>query len=145
MAKWLLVDGFNLVYRCFHAIPELNRTDGFPTNALHGWVKSLWRLSDQEKPAATLVFFDLGGSQEREALHADYKAQRKPMPDPLRQQIDPIKTLTRFNANAEDFPSCFRLSSVGEAAGTKDSITFKLGMSCILSPYPRKPRIFRPG
>jgi DNA polymerase-1 len=95
MAKWLLIDGFNLAYRCFHALPELTRTDGFPTGALHGWVKSLWKLMDQEKPDATLVFFDLGESADRVALHADYKAQRKPMPDPLRQQIDPIKTLTR--------------------------------------------------
>ncbi len=95
MSKWLLVDGFNLAYRCFYALPELTRADGFPTGALHGWVKSLWKLIDQEKPDATLVFFDLGESQERIALHAAYKAQRKPMPDPLRQQIDPIKALTR--------------------------------------------------
>jgi DNA polymerase-1 len=95
MAKWLLIDGFNLAYRCFHALPELTRADGFPTGALHGWVKSLWKLMDQEKPDATLVFFDLGESADRVALHAEYKAQRKPMPDPLRQQIDPIKTLTR--------------------------------------------------
>ena len=95
MAKWLLVDGFNLAYRCFHALPELTRADGFPTGALHGWVKSLWKLMDQEKPQGTLVFFDLGESAERVALHADYKAQRKPMPDALRQQIDPIKHLTR--------------------------------------------------
>lgn len=95
MSKWLLVDGFNLAYRCFHALPELTSSQGFPTGALHGWVKSLWKLIDQEKPDATLVFFDLGESQDRVALHADYKAQRKPMPDPLRQQIDPIKALTR--------------------------------------------------
>lgn len=95
MAKWLLVDGFNLAYRCFHALPELTRADGFPTGALHGWVKSLWKLIDQEKPDSTLVFFDLGESEDRIALHPEYKAQRKPMPDPLRQQIDPIKALTR--------------------------------------------------
>ena len=95
MSKWLLVDGFNLAYRCFHALPELTRADGFPTGALHGWVKSLWKLIDQEKPHATLVFFDLGESEDRLALLADYKAQRKPMPDPLRQQIEPIKALTR--------------------------------------------------
>lgn len=95
MSKWLLIDGFNLAYRCFHALPELTRADGFPTGALHGWVKSLWKLIDQEKPQATLVFFDLGESQDRIALHAEYKAQRKPMPDPLRQQIEPIKKLTR--------------------------------------------------
>ncbi len=95
MPKWLLVDGFNLAYRCFHALPELTRADGFPTGALHGWVKSLWKLIDLEQPAATLVFFDLGESEDRVALLADYKAQRQPMPDALRQQIDPIKGLTR--------------------------------------------------
>lgn len=95
MSKWLLIDGFNLAYRCFHALPELTSSQGFPTGALHGWCKSLWKLIDQEKPDATLVFFDLGESLDRVALLAEYKAQRKPMPDPLRQQIDPIKALTR--------------------------------------------------
>ena len=95
MSKWLLVDGFNLAYRCYFALPELTRADGFPTGALHGWVKSLWKLADQEKADATLVFFDLGGAQDRLALHPEYKAQRAEMPDALRQQIDPIKSLTR--------------------------------------------------
>lgn len=95
MSKWLLIDGFNLAYRCFFALPELTRSDGFPTGALHGWVKSLWKLVDQERPEATLVFFDLGGSQDRLALHAEYKAQRKEMPEPLQKQIEPIKQLTR--------------------------------------------------
>jgi DNA polymerase I len=95
MAKWLLVDGFNLAYRCFFAIPELTRADGFPTNALHGWVKSIWRLSDQEKPDGILVFFDLGGSDERLALHPEYKANREEMPEALSKQVPVIKELTR--------------------------------------------------
>ena len=95
MAKWLLVDGFNLAYRCFFAIPELTRADGFPTNALHGWVKSLWRLSDQEKPDGTVVFFDLGGAQDRLLLLPEYKAQREEMPEALAKQIPIIKELTR--------------------------------------------------
>ncbi len=95
MAKWLLVDGFNLAYRCFFAVPELTRSDGFPTNAVHGWVKSLWRLADQEKPAATLVFFDLGGAQDRLALHPEYKAQREEMPAALVRQLPYIKSVTR--------------------------------------------------
>jgi DNA polymerase-1 len=94
MPKWLLVDGFNLAYRCFFAIPELSRADGFPTNALHGWVKSLWRLFDQEKPDGTVVFFDLGGAQDRLALHPEYKAHRDEMPEPLARQIPVIKALT---------------------------------------------------
>jgi DNA polymerase-1 len=96
MARWLLIDGFNLAYRCFYATPSLTRADGFPTNALHGWVKSLWRLIDQEKPAHTAVFFDLGGSRERLALHPEYKAQRAEMPEDLARQIDGVKTLTRL-------------------------------------------------
>jgi DNA polymerase-1 len=95
MAKWLLIDGFNLVYRCFHAIPELTRADGFPTNALHGWIKSLWKFNDQEKPDATLVFFDLGGAQDRLALHPEYKAQRAEMPASLVLQLPYVKSLTR--------------------------------------------------
>ncbi len=86
MAKWLLIDGFNIAYRCFFAVPTLTRADGFPTNAVHGWVKSLWRLMDQEKPDATLVFFDLGGAQDRLAVLAEYKAQREEMPEALVKQ-----------------------------------------------------------
>ena len=96
MARWLLIDGFNLAYRCFYATPALTRADGFPTNALHGWVKSLWRLIDQEKPAHTVVFFDLGGSRERLELHPEYKAQRAEMPDDLSRQIPGVKKLTRL-------------------------------------------------
>ncbi|MCX6936991.1 MAG: 5'-3' exonuclease [Verrucomicrobia bacterium] len=94
MSCILLIDGFNLAYRCFFATPDLTRSDGFPTNALHGWVKSLWRLIDQEKPAQTVVFFDHGGSAERLALHPEYKAQRKEMPENLSKQIPYLKTLT---------------------------------------------------
>ena len=95
MAKWLLIDGFNLAYRCFFAIPELTRADGFPTNALHGWVKSLWKLEDQEKPDGALVFFDLGGAQDRLALHPDYKAHRADMPEPLAKQLPYLRQITR--------------------------------------------------
>ncbi len=95
MAKWLLVDGFNMAFRAFYGMPELTRADGFPTGALHGWVKTMWRLQDQEKPDGMLVFFDLGGSQDRLALHPEYKAQRKETPAPLEQQIPVIKDLTR--------------------------------------------------
>lgn len=95
MAKWLLLDGFNLAFRSFYGMPELTRSDGFPTGALHGWVKTIWRLQDQMSPDAMLVFFDLGGSQDRLALHPEYKAQRKETPEPLERQIPVIKELTR--------------------------------------------------
>lgn len=95
MAKWLLLDGYNLAFRAFYGMPELVRSDGFPTGALHGWVKTIWRLQDQEKPDAMLCFFDLGGAQDRLALLPEYKAQRKETPVALEQQIPVIKELTR--------------------------------------------------
>jgi len=97
MANWLLIDGFNLAFRAFYGMPELTRSsDGFPTGALHGWVKTLWRLIDEQRPSGgALVFFDLGGSQERLALHPEYKAQRRETPEALTQQLPFIRELTR--------------------------------------------------
>jgi len=97
MANWLLIDGFNLAFRAFYGMPELSRSrDGFPTGALHGWVKTLWRLLDEQRPInGALVFFDLGGSQDRLALHPEYKAQRRETPEAFTQQLPFIRELTR--------------------------------------------------
>lgn len=94
MAKWLLIDGYNLVFRSFYAIPDLARSDGFPTNALHGWIRTLWSLQDKEKPDHMAVFFDLGGSHARLEIHPEYKAHRTEMPQALRDQFPWIKKIT---------------------------------------------------
>lgn len=94
MAKWLLIDGFNLAFRSFYAIPNLTRSDGFPTNALHGWVRTLWSLQDKEKPDHIAVFFDLGGSHARLELHPEYKAHRTETPQALKDQFPWIKKIT---------------------------------------------------
>jgi len=90
----LLLDGFNLAFRSFYAVPELNRSDGFPTNALHGWIKTVWRLEDLAPEARMVAYFDLGGDVIRQELHEDYKAQRSEMPEDLARQIPEIKRLT---------------------------------------------------
>ena len=95
MAKWLLLDGYNLAFRAFYGMPELTRSDGFPTGALHGWIRTIWKLQDDARPDATLCFFDLGGAQDRLALLPEYKAQRKETPEPLERQMPVIKDLTR--------------------------------------------------
>lgn len=94
MAKWLLIDGFNLAYRCFYAIPGLARSDGFPTNAIHGWIRTLWSFEDKEKPDHIVAFFDLGGSQDRLAMHPTYKAHRSEMPADLKAQFPWLKKIT---------------------------------------------------
>jgi len=95
MAKYLLVDGFNMAFRAFYAVHELTRSDGFPTNALYGWVRSFWKLLDNESPDETIVFFDLGGAQAKLELLPEYKANRGETPEDFEKQIPIIKELTR--------------------------------------------------
>lgn len=95
MSKYLLVDGFNMAFRAFYAVRELTRSDGFPTNALYGWVRSMWKLVDEQKPDQTIVFFDLGGAQAKLALLPEYKANRGETPEDFEKQVPIIKDLTR--------------------------------------------------
>lgn len=94
MAKYLLVDGFNMAFRAFYAVHELTRSDGFPTNALYGWVRSMWKLVDDQKPDETIVFFDLGGAQAKLELLPEYKANRGETPVEFEKQVPIIKELT---------------------------------------------------
>lgn len=93
--KCVLVDGYNMVFRAFYGMPDLTRTDGFPTGAMHGWVRTLWWIEDNLKPDHLVVFFDLGGAARQEALSADYKAQRAETPEALLAQIPLVKEWTR--------------------------------------------------
>lgn len=95
MAKILLVDGFNLVFRAFYGMPNLSRPDGFPTGAVHGWVRTLWKLQDDEAPDRMVVLFDLGGAHRQTELLPQYKANRTEAPEDLVRQIPVIKELTR--------------------------------------------------
>ena len=96
MGQTLLLDGFNLAFRSFYAVPELSRGDGLPTNALHGWVKTVWRLMDLYPEAGVIAFFDLHGDREREALLPEYKANRTEMPEALSRQFPEIRRVTRL-------------------------------------------------
>lgn len=95
--RWLLVDGFNLVFRSHFAMERSNlrrQSDQFPTGALHGWIKSLQDLRDAEKPDRCVVFFDLGGSDRHLAVLPDYKGQREDTPPDIILQLPEIKKLT---------------------------------------------------
>lgn len=96
MSTSLLLDGYNLAFRSFYAVPELSRGDGFPTNALHGWVKTIWRLKDLYPEARVIAFFDLHGDREREALLPEYKANRTEVPEALRLQFPEIRRVTQL-------------------------------------------------
>lgn len=90
-----LVDGYNLAFRAYYGMPELKRADGFPTGALHGWVRTLWWVEDNVLADRLLVFFDLGGARRQTELREDYKANRAETPADLEQQMPVIKEWTR--------------------------------------------------
>ena len=86
-AELFLVDGNNLAYRGFFALPEeLQTTDGQPTNALLGFTNMLFKLLSDYKPRGVAVAWDTRPVHRKE-IDAEYKAERRPMPDLLREQF----------------------------------------------------------
>lgn len=89
----VLVDAYSQIFRAFYAIARLNRRDGFPTNALLGMGRLLFQLEKNHAPAAGAVFFDCGKPAFRLELAPEYKSNRPPMPEPLRQQMPAIRDM----------------------------------------------------
>ncbi|WP_144392630.1 DNA polymerase I [Pleionea sediminis] len=86
----ILVDGSSYLFRAYHAIKELRTSEGFPTNAIRG-VISMIRAHLRDYPSAkVVVVFDAKGKTFRNDMYAEYKANRPPMEDDLRVQIEPI-------------------------------------------------------
>ena len=95
MPRLLLVDGSSYLYRAFHALPDLRSPAGEPTGAMHGVVSMLKKLKQEYHAEYLACVFDAKGKTFRDDLYADYKAQRAPMPDDLRSQIEPIHAAVR--------------------------------------------------
>src|SRR6266516_2961858 len=86
-AELFLVDGSNLAYRAFFALPEeLATTEGFPTNALLGITNMLFKLRSDYRPKGVAVAWDTRAVHRHE-LSQDYKSERRPMPDLLGEQF----------------------------------------------------------
>ena len=90
MTDLVLIDGSSYLYRAFHALPPLTNSDGEPTGALHGVLTMIQKLLREEQPRHVAVVFDAPGKTFRDELYAEYKANRPPMPDELRSQVQPI-------------------------------------------------------
>jgi DNA polymerase-1 len=90
VSKCFLIDGLNLIFRCFYGIPLLD-VQNFPTNAILGSVKILSKIIDLEKPSHMAIFFDKGRDPNRQLLLPEYKANRVEMPDPVKIQIPVFK------------------------------------------------------
>jgi len=88
-----LIDGSSYLYRAFHALPSLTNAANAPTGAVFGVANMLRRLLQEHAPERVAVVFDAPGKNFRHELFADYKANRPPMPDELRAQIQPLHEL----------------------------------------------------
>ncbi len=97
----LLVDGSSYLYRAFHAMPDLradpNDRDSQPTGAIRGMINMLNALrKDYPEARYAACVFDASGPTFRDAIYPEYKANRAPMPDDLRSQIEPIHEVVRL-------------------------------------------------
>jgi DNA polymerase-1 len=89
MAKLILIDGSSYLYRAFHALPPLSNAQGEPTGALFGVVNML-RSTLKAQPEYMAFVSDAPGPTFRDELYDQYKANRPPMSDDLRAQVQPM-------------------------------------------------------
>ena len=92
----LLVDGSSYLYRAYHAMPNLTAPDGFPTGAIHGFIAMLKKLRADVGAGHAVCVFDAKGKTFRDDWYPAYKANRSPMPDDLRRQIEPIHEVVKL-------------------------------------------------
>ena len=86
-SELFLVDGNNLAYRAYFALPEeLATSEGFPTNALLGFTNMLFKLLADYRPKGVAVAWDTRATHRKE-LDPEYKVDRRPMPDLLSEQF----------------------------------------------------------
>ncbi|GAB2793600.1 DNA polymerase I [Halomonas shantousis] len=91
----VLVDGSSYLYRAFHALPPLTSSKGQPTGAIKGVIGMLKSLIRQYPDSPMAVVFDAKGKTFRDELYEAYKAHRPPMPDDLRDQVEPLHACVR--------------------------------------------------
>ena len=91
----LLVDGSTYLFRAFFAMPDLSTAAGEPTGAIRGIIMMIDKLVASYPTSPVAVVFDPKGDTFRNELYPEYKANRPPMPDELRAQIEPIHEIVR--------------------------------------------------
>ena len=91
--KLMVIDGNSIINRSFYGVRPLTTREGLPTNAVYGFVTTLLKLLEEEKPQALCVTFDRREPTFRHLSYEGYKAQRKGMPEELAQQMPLLKEL----------------------------------------------------
>ncbi|MDC0067458.1 DNA polymerase I [Gammaproteobacteria bacterium] len=92
----VLVDGSSYLFRAYHALPQLVSSKGQATGAIKGVISMIRKLIAEYPDSQVAVVFDAKGKSFRNEIYKDYKANRPPMPDELRSQIEPIHKIIRL-------------------------------------------------
>ena len=93
MEKILLLDSNSLINRAFYALPNLRNHKGQYTGAIFGYMNMLLKLIDTYKPTYVIATFDKKSRLFRKDIYEDYKGNRKPMPQELASQMQPMKDI----------------------------------------------------
>ena len=93
--RLILVDGSSYLFRAYHALPALTNSKGLNTGAAKGVIGMIRKLVSNYAGDQVVVVFDAKGPTFRNDIYAEYKANRPPMPDELREQIEPIHQTIR--------------------------------------------------
>ncbi|MGN8248678.1 DNA polymerase I [Pseudomonas sp. SMV7] len=129
-APLVLVDGSSYLYRAFHALPPLTTSKGMPTGAVKGVLNMLKSLRKQYPDSPFAVVFDAKGGTFRDAMFAEYKANRPSMPDDLRLQIEPLHA----SVKALGYPLlCVEGVEADDVIGTLARSSAALGRPVIIS------------
>ena len=125
-----IVDGSSYIYRAFHAMPPLTTSSGRPTGAIKGVSNMMMSLKNENDGSSIITVFDAKGKTFRSDIYSDYKANRPPMPDELRLQLDPIKSICK----AIGFP-IVEIEGVeaDDVIATIVKIATEEGYSCVIS------------
>ncbi len=95
MKKLLIIDSNSIINRAFYGVRYLSAKDGTPTNAVYGFLNTLFKLIDEVSPDYICTAYDLKAPTFRHEMYDGYKAQRKPMPDGLRVQMPISKEILK--------------------------------------------------
>lgn len=148
MDKFVIIDGNNLMYRAFYALPQLSNFDGEISNAVFGFANMLVKCINEIKPKYIAVCFDVSKKNFRHDKFADYKGTRKPTPDELKSQFPiakemlkkmNIQVVEKEGLEADDLMGCLsRQFDTENIIVSADRDTFQLINSNTSVCFPKK-------
>ncbi len=127
---FILVDGSSYLFRAYYAMPDLTNAKREPTGTVYGVINMMRRLLKDYDPEHIAVVFDAKGKTFRNDMYKEYKANRPPMPDDLRQQIEPVHEVIK----AMGLPLiCVSGVEADDVIGTLSEQATALGIDTVIS------------